>query len=141
MSETIQSDRRDNVPVFWRYFGGTLISVLAVLLITLLGHLLSQINSVQVSITQLSADSVRKAEFAERTTSIWNSLRGIDPLREKITQLEKILEKNESVTVLKDKFLILESEVKKAEEKMTLLRERIAALEGAKKPDAKSQQP
>lgn len=137
-----------HIPVFWKYFGSAIISFLSVLFIALFGYIFTQIYNTQNNLTAFqnnmttfSSEVVKKTEFNERISSIWNVAKQLEPCKEKLIVIEKNIEKIEKLQndneFLKNKILTLEKNMEKLEQlqkEINSLRERIAALEAQKKP-------
>ena len=67
----------DRYPLFWRIFGGTILSVVTLLAINVYQSFNASINDLRGSIGRLSekhAELVHKDEFSSRMTSVWTSI-------------------------------------------------------------------
>lgn len=83
-----KTDVDAHVPVWIKIFGGSIVSAVIFLLLTLAGYIVNNSNNVQNSINVLNSDCVHKAEFNERLNSTWMTLKDVAPLKEKVASLE-----------------------------------------------------
>lgn len=114
----------EKISVFWRVFGGTLLSIAALVLMSVYQGLSSNINELRNDLTrvrEVQVDMVKKDEVNNRLTSIWNTMK----------------ELTNEVPALKTRAAILESQLTAAEKErkelareVQLLRERLATVEG-----------
>jgi hypothetical protein len=116
----------ERLPLFWRVFGATLLSIAALVVITLCQHFNSSLNDLRADVAHLNenqAHLVQKSEFSSHSTSVWNSIKELNELRA-------------TVVALKEKALVREEQLREQEERKELvrelqqLRERLATLEG-----------
>jgi hypothetical protein len=127
----------EKLPVFWRVFGATLLSIAALVIITLCQHFAGHLNELHTEMEHISQDLrkdiahlnendanlVKKEDFNSRITSVWNSIKDLQTL-------------SSTVVALKEKSLIREEQLREQEERKELvrelqrLRERLAMLEG-----------
>jgi hypothetical protein len=127
----------ERLPVFWRVFGATLLSIAALVVITLCQHFSSSLNELRSDLGHLNEDLrkdmarlnesqahlVPKEEFSTRITSVWNSIKELQTL-------------SSTVAALKEKALVRDEQLREQEERRELvrelqrLRERLATLEG-----------
>ena len=118
----------EKVSVFWRLFGGTVLSLTGLFMISAYQSLTNGIHEVRTDIGRIresNGDFVKKDEFNNRTTAIWNGIRDAQAV-------------TPSVTVLTNKAAMLETQLAAAEaerrelcRELLQLRERLAKLEGA----------
>jgi hypothetical protein len=118
----------EKISVFWRVFGGTILSITALSVISAYQSLANGIHEVRSDVGKIREDGgnfVKKDEFNTRTTSIWNAIRDTQAV-------------TPSVTVLSNKASTLEAQLAAAEgerremcRELLHLRERLAKLEGA----------
>jgi hypothetical protein len=117
----------ERLPLFWRVFGGTLLSIAALVVVTLYQQFSSGLNDLRGDVVRLNearGDLVKKDEFNSRMTTVWNGLNdakaagaGVAGVREKQALQDQQLKQGED-------------ERKELLREMQLLRERIANLEG-----------
>ncbi len=117
----------ERISVFWRVFGGTLLSIMALVLVTVYQQFTSTLTELRSSLTHLNeaqAELVRKDEFNSRMTSAWNTVKDLQvaaaaasAARDRITSLEQQLHSTDD-------------ERKDLNKHVQELRERLAALEG-----------
>jgi hypothetical protein len=146
------------ISIFWRVFGGAIISIAALAAITLYNNLATGIAELRTEIGRGSdarAELVKKDEFNSRSTSMWNRIQelqamqlGMTSLKEKVSGLEQqlraadedhksLLQAQVQISGLQEKAAAREALLKSAEEErkvlckeVAALRERIAKLEG-----------
>lgn len=117
----------EKISIFWRVFGGTLLSISALAVLNAYQSLANNIHDVRSDVGRLrenSGDFIKKDEFNNRTNTLWTSLRDAQAI-------------NASVSVLSNKQASLETQLAAAEQErrefcreLLQLRERLAKLEG-----------
>lgn len=78
----------EKISLFWRVFGGTILSITALVAIQAYQALASNIHELrsdQNRLRETAADFVKKDEFASRTTSLWNRMQDIQNLSSNVT--------------------------------------------------------
>jgi hypothetical protein len=149
----------EKMSVFWRVFGGTILSITALMVINAYQSLANGIHEVRTDVNRLretAGDYTKKDEFNTRTTKLWEGLRegqavgaSVNVLTTKVNTVEGQLatadrERREmqsallQLTALKERDAALEKQVKDGEaerrevqRELLALRERLAKLEGA----------
>ncbi|HEV3237700.1 MAG TPA: hypothetical protein VGZ25_11970 [Gemmataceae bacterium] len=124
------SKSEDKLSLFWRVFGGTLISIAGLVGVTVYQQFNNNMNEIRNEITQINAvhaDFIKKDEFNSRSNLIWNSLK---EMHSASTQ----------VSALQERSHLLEQQLKSAEEerrtltkKVAELSERLAGVEGSQR--------
>lgn len=117
----------EQIPIFWRIFGGTLISIAALVAITLYNQFNNGLNELRAEIVRLkeqNGDLVKKAELREQAASLSTGLKDVQAAQA-------------GVTALRERSLLLEQQLKTAEDErrelareVQRMRERLAAVEG-----------
>ncbi|HLN29448.1 MAG TPA: hypothetical protein VK395_16985 [Gemmataceae bacterium] len=116
----------DRISLFWRVFGGTLLSIAALVCITLYQQFTSTISELRNNLNNLNqsrGDLVKNDDFNTRMTSLWGTV--------------KELEASTVVTsALKERSELMEQQLKAGEEErkdmaheIQQMRERLAVLE------------
>jgi DNA repair exonuclease SbcCD ATPase subunit len=106
---TIKHDADAHVPVWIKIFGGSIVSAVIFLLLTLAGYIVNNSNNLQNSINVLNSDCVHKTEFNERLNSTWATLKDVGPLKEKVNSIEDSLKnRGSSVDNLKERVNAIE---------------------------------
>jgi chromosome segregation ATPase len=146
------------MPLFWRVFGGTVLSIAALACVTAYQQLTGNINEVRGDLGHLStdlrkdmgrlgeaqADLVRKDEFNTRMKSVWDSLKelraeggAIAALRERGALVEQQLKAGDEERKELGRELQRLREARAGDEErrellreLQALRERLAAMEG-----------
>jgi septal ring factor EnvC (AmiA/AmiB activator) len=111
------------ISMFWRVFGGTLLSIAALVCMTVYQQFSSSLSDLRAAVNhvnELQADVLKKDELNTRTNAIWAALKELD----------------NDVPSLKTRAAIMESELKTAAQErkelcvqVQTLRERLASLE------------
>jgi hypothetical protein len=138
----------EHVSMFWRIFGGTILSIVALVSITLYNNISTSISELRAEVSrerEARAELVKKDEYNARVTAQYERMRGIDSLK---VELEGMKEKvNTNVTAVtgakKDTAVAVEAvkkdlaaaadAMKKDAAALEVLKDRVAALEGIKK--------
>ena len=120
-----EKEKEEKVSVFWRVFGGTILSIVALAVVTLynqmsasigevrneLGYLNKDLRKDMARLSEGHADLVKKDEFGTRMRSVWDSLK-------------ELRSDNTVVTALKERTGVLEQQIRTAdEERKELVRE------------------
>ncbi len=138
----------EHISVFWRVFGGTILSIVALVSITLYNNLSSSITELRAEVSrerEARAELVKKDEFNTRVTAQYERMRGIDTVK---VELEGLKEKVHTSTatvdgVKRDTGIAVEAvkkdaaaaadALKKDAAALDVLKERVVMLEGVKK--------
>jgi hypothetical protein len=113
----------EKISVFWRVFGGTILSIAALVVMTVYQQFSASLNDLRAAINhvnEVQADLVKKDDLNGRATALWTAVK----------------EAGGDVAVLKTKAALLESQSQGSEkerkdlrDKVDHLTERLAALE------------
>jgi hypothetical protein len=117
----------EKISIFWRVFGGTILSITALSVISAYNSLAAGIHEVRLDVGDLrkaSGDYVKKDEFNNRTTTIWNCIRDAEAVAPTVTVL------NNKAAALENQLVAADHERKELCRELLLLRERLAKLEG-----------
>jgi chromosome segregation ATPase len=146
--DAAEARNEEKISIFWRVFGGTILSIVALAAITLYNNISSNITDLRGELNrerEARADLVKKDEFNSRTTTQYERMRSYDSLKveleglkEKISANAALLEgvKKDSATTLdavKKDVTTASDAVKKDGAALEVLKERVVALEGMKK--------
>ncbi len=130
--------------VFWRVCGGTVLSIVALVAVTLYQQLTAAVNELRSSVaavntdlrkdlTQLGqghADLVKKDEFNGRLTKVWDSLKEMPALANAVGSLkERALLRDQQEKADAEAKDQLRKEVQALEAAMTVLKERLTVRE------------
>jgi hypothetical protein len=161
-----KSDER--VSLFWRVFGGSILSICALALFQSYQSLTGSIHELRADQNRMreqAADFVKKDELGSRTTSLWNRVQDLNGLNASVTvasnklalieqqltaaerERKEMLSLTASLAALRDKDAALEKQYRDAEaerkdlaRELQVLRERLAKLEGQQAPPKKGEQ-
>jgi len=113
----------ERVSLFWRVFGGTFLSIAALVAITLYNNQASSITELRAEVSRLNearAEAVKKEEFNTRTQSMWDRMQQLQEIRVTVTSLKEQLngmgEKSVDVKAVQDKLAVIEQRLKAAED-------------------------
>jgi hypothetical protein len=126
----------DQVPVFWRIFGATLLSIASLIAITLYQQVYSGLHDLHTEVRTLTegyGDLVKKDEFTARNVAATNNLKEVqahgaaamDLWRERAAQLEKQIKAGDDE--VKQQARELAREVQRLRERLAVLENRPAA--------------
>ena len=79
-----QKDEEHHISVFWRVFGGTILSITALVAITIYNNMSSSITELRNELSrerEALAGMVKKDEFNTRNTAMYERIRGIDAVK------------------------------------------------------------
>jgi hypothetical protein len=110
----------DRVTWFWRICGGTVLSVVALAVVTVYNQFNTALADLRSAVNQAvasQADLVQKEEFSGRLTSVWNSIKEAQGLRE-------------TVTALKERALVMDQKNKEDDLKAEALAKDVQTLSG-----------
>lgn len=117
----------ERISIFWRVFGGTILSITALSVISAYQSIGNNIHDLRAEIGHLgerSAEFVKKSEFDTRATSIWT---GIEKAQAVAPTVEVL---NNKTVGLENRLMAAEHERKELCTQVLQLRERLAKLEG-----------
>lgn len=138
----------ESISVFWRVFGGTLLSISALVAVTLYNGMSSSINDLRSELSrerEARAALVKKDEFNTRVTAQYERMRAIDTIKVELEGMkEKVNTNTAAVDSLKrDTNTVLDGvrkeagtnadAMKKDAAALEVLKERVVLVEGVKK--------
>lgn len=113
----------DRLSIFWRVFGGTILSILALVAVTLYNNQTNTINDLRGDVNRLNearVELVKKEEFNSRLQNVWDRLQTLQELRVTVTtlkeQLNGLSEKQADVRGLRDQLTSIDQRLKAAED-------------------------
>jgi hypothetical protein len=113
----------EKISLFWRVFGGTLLSIAALVVMTVYQQFSGSLNELRNNMDHLHethADMLKKEEFNARSTTIWNALtqvkEEVPAQKTRVTQLEVLVQS-------------LQQERKELSLQVQALREKMVAIE------------
>ncbi|HEY1186272.1 MAG TPA: hypothetical protein VGE74_01385, partial [Gemmata sp.] len=138
----------EHISVFWRVFGGTILSIVALVTITIYNNMSSSIVELRAEVSrerEARAELVKKDEFNSRVTSQYERMRAIDTVKAELEGVkEKVSASTAAVeTVKRDTGAALDAmkkdaaasadAMKKDAAALEVLKERVVLIEGIKK--------
>ena len=70
---TRREHEEEHTPLWIKIFGGSILSIAFLCVITLTGYIVSNLNNIQSQVNAVNADMITKKEFAERQKTMWDS--------------------------------------------------------------------
>lgn len=117
----------EKISIFWRVFGGTILSISALVALNAYQSLANNIHDVRSDVGRLrenSGDFIKKDEFNNRTNSLWTGLRDAQAVSASVSVLSN------KQTSLETQLAAAEQERRELNRELLQLRERLAKLEG-----------
>ena len=113
----------DRVSLFWRVFGGTFLSIFALVAISLYNNLANNITELRSELNRVNearGEMVKKEEFNSRTQSMWDRVQTLQELKVTVGSLKEQLsaqnEKSADVKTMQEKLNLLDQRIKQAED-------------------------
>jgi septal ring factor EnvC (AmiA/AmiB activator) len=126
-SGSMPAKGEERVSLFWRVFGGTLLSIAALVVITVYQQFSSSLHELRsdvIHVNEARADLVTKEDFNNRLTSVWNSMKDVQTATATVATLR------ERTALLEQQLKEAENERKELTREVQQLRDRVAATEG-----------
>jgi len=117
----------EKISLFWRVFGGTILSISALVVINAYQSQANNIHEVRADVGRLreaNGEYIKKDEFNTRSTTMWNQLQAQQVVNASVSVLTTKL------TAAEQQIATLETERKEIIRELLQLRERLAKLEG-----------
>ena len=117
----------EKISIFWRVFGGTILSITALSVISAYQNLAGNIRQLQVDVGRIgekSGEYIKSEELNSRTTSLWTGIKEAQAVAPTVTVL------NNKAMALENQLVAADHERKELCRELLLLRERLAKLEG-----------
>lgn len=113
----------DRVSMFWRVFGGTILSIFALVAVTLYNSLQTNVTELRAELSRSNearAELVKKEEFNARTQNIWDRVQTLQELRATVSAIKEQVagygEKQGDFKALRDQLTAVEQRLKMAED-------------------------
>ncbi|HEY1859731.1 MAG TPA: hypothetical protein VGG61_05230 [Gemmataceae bacterium] len=116
----------ERISLFWRIFGGTILSLVGLVVITAYQQLSSSINELRAELARQSearSDLVKKDELNTRAASVWSSIKDLQTATNGLSGVR------EREAIMEQCMKTAQDERKEMAKEIQLLRERVAALE------------
>ncbi len=117
----------ERISIFWRVFGGTILSITALSVISAYQSIGNNIHDLRTDIGRLretSGEYIKKDEFNNRATSLWSGIEKAQAVGPTVTVL------NNRTAALENQLVAADHERKELCREVLQLRERLAKLEG-----------
>jgi DNA repair exonuclease SbcCD ATPase subunit len=118
----LKHEGEEKLSLFWRVFGGTTLSIVALVGITIYNNLSTSISELRSELNRVNearAELVKKEEFNARTQNVWDRVQALQELKVTVTALK------EQVAGFGDK----KGDFQAVQEKLTLIEQRIRTSE------------
>ena len=122
-----QGKGEERLSLFWRVFGGTLLSIAALVIVTVyqqFSNCLLELRNDMIHLNESRADLLKKDEFNNRMNSVWSSMKDLQTAETALTGLR------ERSALLEQQLKAAEDERKELTRQLQQLRERLAVVEG-----------
>jgi peptidoglycan hydrolase CwlO-like protein len=120
----------EKVSLFWRIFGGTILSIVALVVITAYQSLTNGVHELRLAMAaanEARADLVKKEEYQSSRTKIWDRLQD---LQKEVGQAQApVSQIKDRVTTLEESHKTLSGERKEIHEQQATVRERLTQFE------------
>lgn len=131
----------EGMSLFWRVFGGTILSIVALVSITLFNNMSSSITELRAEISrerEARAELVKKEEFNTRVTAQYERMRGIDALKVELEGMKEKVHTNATAleTVKRDANAAVEAVKKDNSASADAMKKDAATLEILKEKEA-----
>ena len=80
--------QEDKTPIWWKVLGGTVFSIIALLLISLATHINNSIGEIRTEVRILSNEVIKKPDYSERQKEISETFKELIHVKEKLLLLE-----------------------------------------------------
>jgi chromosome segregation ATPase len=120
----------EKVSLFWRIFGGTILSIVSLLVITAYQSISSSIHDLRTELSQLKeakAEFVKKDDYTAARTRMWDRMQEID--KQVATATAPIAQMKERMTQLDEQTRTTAGERKDMNELHATIKERMAQFE------------
>jgi hypothetical protein len=117
----------ERISLFWRVFGGTLLSIGALVVVTVyqqFSNSMLELRNDMIRLNETHADMIKKDDFNNRMNSVWNSMKDLQTATAAITGLR------ERTVLLEQQLKEADSERKELTRELQQLRDRLAVAEG-----------
>ena len=133
-SEYVKKNKRqieeERTPLWIKLFGGTIISITFLCMVTVTGYFANGLNNLQSQLNVVAVNSISKVMWDAHTIELKSNAENLGNCKERLNAIEQLSKER---TSLMDK---AEARILAMEKDLQLLRERISSLEGKseKKP-------
>lgn len=144
----VEKNDEEKMSLFWRVFGGTILSIIALIAITLFNNMYGTISELRNELNrerEARAELVKKDEFNTRNTTLYDRIRTfeglkveLEGLRERVTANSSAVEglKKDSAATLdaaRKELTAVADAMRKDAAALEVLKERVVALEAVRK--------
>lgn len=128
-----EKKEEEKMSLFWRVFGGTILSIVALAAVTLYNNLSTGITDLRAELSrerEARAELVKKDEFNTRTTNQYERIRAVEGMNVNLSAIKTDLESLKERMAARNTTL---DTLKKDLAALDVIRERVIALEAVKK--------
>jgi hypothetical protein len=129
---------KQKMSLFWQVFGGTILSIVALVILTAYSQLVSMQTDLRRDMNQVQVDHVKKDEFNARLMVLWNSIKELQNTSTSLLSLNehsKVLDGNivNQLRSAEEQRKDLQRRVEELSQRLQILAERLAASEAAQR--------
>lgn len=92
LPRTRREHEEEHTPLWIKIFGGSILSIGFLCVITLTGYVVSNLNNIQCQVNAVNADMLSKKEFTDRQKSVWDAIKisndGLASAKERLNAVE-----------------------------------------------------
>ena len=125
----------EKIPLFWQIFGGTIVGVLALIVVTAFSQLSSTATDLRRDVSQVQSDQIHKDELNVRLNALWTSVKDLQTATASREESAKVLH-HDLATLVKtedDQRKVLQRGLEELSRRVQILGERLAAMEATQR--------
>ncbi len=91
-NRVIRTDKpkgEEGISMFWRVFGGTILSIVALVFITAYTQMTGTMSDLRKELNQVQGDLLKKDEFNNRLTTMWSSIKDLQTANNTLVALNE----------------------------------------------------
>jgi hypothetical protein len=125
---------QEKMSLFWQIFGGTIVSVVALILITAYTQITSAAMELRRDVNRLQAEVITKDDLNGRLTAVWNTVKDLQATKNSLSSLqEQVHALNQDLGARtkadEDRRRELQRQLDEQSRRLQALAERVAAVE------------
>jgi hypothetical protein len=129
---------QDKISLFWQVFGGTILSIVALVILTAYNQLSSTQTELRHDLSQVQVDLVKKDDLSTRLTVMWNSIKELQTTSTSLAGLNehaRVLDQSVDTQfkTAEQRRQDLERKIEELNQRLQTLAERLAVVEGGQR--------
>lgn len=92
--KTRREHEEEHTPLWVKIFGGSILSIAFLSVITLIGYIVANLNSIQTQINTVNSEMITKKEFTERQKGVWDGQKAcndsLGSAKERLNAIEQL---------------------------------------------------